>query len=205
MSAGMPCPLSMKFMLATSRCRTAPMVNCRTERVCSTMVGFRHVRHQPRRHSSARSGWPAPACSGLPPPLRHARIVVAPEGDLGWPLRFEQPHDPFDHVVDVHRSEVRFVVGAENPIHQRAQPVGLLDDDARVFALFVGAKLPAPEVAPRRECRRGGFFTSWASPRASLRVVSCSDTCRSSWSIRRNRSWGRNSTSSSVSESGSME
>ena len=39
MSAGMPGPLSMKFMLATSRCRTEPMVNCRTERVCRTMVG----------------------------------------------------------------------------------------------------------------------------------------------------------------------
>ena len=67
--------------------------------------------------------------------LGQARVVVAHDRvrPPGYSARIRL-RTRSQHLVDVHRADVRRPVRREQAVHQRLQPVGLLDDDLRVLA-----------------------------------------------------------------------
>ncbi len=72
--------------------------------------------------------------------VRQARVVVALDDDAGGRLGAQQVVDVLAELVDV---ELRFCgarFGPEHGVDQRAEPVGLADDDARCIRLQVGVR-----------------------------------------------------------------
>ncbi len=87
--------------------------------------------------------------------LGNRGVVVAIGDQAARELGQDQRAHALAHLVDVDvADDVGLPVRREQPVDQQLQPVGLLDDDLRVFRQRRATRPPSRAAARRRGCRR---------------------------------------------------
>ena len=88
------------------------------------------------------------------PELGNRGVVVAHDLQAARKLRQDQRAHPLADLVDVDVAhDVRPAVRRQQAVHQRLQPIGLVDDDLGVFLQVAATRSPSPAAARRRGCR----------------------------------------------------